>query len=190
MNEFDPQDYGATFAPLLSGNRGCELGPGRACEEVHAQLSQLTIDNAFASRTIVDRDMAKCCLSGIWLLHNYLDESHTISQDIQSNSGSYWHGIMHRREPDYANAKYWFRRVGAHAIFDPLCVAVKYRVQSMHVGADADFLASQARWDPFRFVDLCQSASGATSDNVELCRAVAQMEWELLFDYCFRQAIT
>ena len=53
--------------------------------------------------------MAACCLAGVWLLHDYLDESHTISQRIDTPSGSFWHGIMHRREGDFSNAKYWFR---------------------------------------------------------------------------------
>ena len=45
--------------------------------------------------------MAACCLCGLWLLHDFLDESHSLSQEITTDTGSYWHGIMHRREPDY-----------------------------------------------------------------------------------------
>ena len=60
--------------------------------------------------------MAEGCLAGLWLLYDFLDESHTISQSLDTLEGSYWHGIMHRREPDYENAKYWFRRVPVHPI--------------------------------------------------------------------------
>ena len=64
--------------------------------------------------------MAACCIAGVWLLHDFLDESHTISQGIDTPSGSFWHAIMHRREGDFSNAKYWFRRVGQHPVFDAL----------------------------------------------------------------------
>ncbi|MBT3911819.1 MAG: hypothetical protein HOF22_01330, partial [Verrucomicrobia bacterium] len=62
-------------------------------------------------------DLAK---AAALLWHDHLDESHTVSQDIGSADGSFLHGIMHRREPDYPNAKYWFRRVGDHPCFPAL----------------------------------------------------------------------
>ncbi|MCH7686784.1 MAG: hypothetical protein IH899_08905, partial [Planctomycetes bacterium] len=62
--------------------------------------------------------------AGLLLIHDYLDESHTLSQSIQGegrhSAGDYWHAIMHRREPDDSNSKYWFRRVGEHPIFAAL----------------------------------------------------------------------
>ena len=90
----------------------------------------MSIDEAFVhaapgrSPRIADREMASCCLAGVWLLHDYLDESHNISQRIDTPEGSYWHAIMHRREGDFSNAKYWYRHVGEHPVFD----AVRQRV--------------------------------------------------------------
>ena len=49
-------------------------------------------------------------LAGLWLWHDALEESHAIAQAIITSSGSLWHAILHRREGDYSNAKYWYER--------------------------------------------------------------------------------
>ena len=66
------------------------------------------------------------CRAGLWLAFDYLDESHEISQGLPTAEGSYWHAILHRREPDAANSNYWWRRVGDHPVFAQLAgVAVE-----------------------------------------------------------------
>src|SRR4029077_769109 len=120
-----------------------------------------------------DAEMAACCVSAVWLLHDCLDESHIISQDIGTTSGSFLHAIMHRREGDFSNAKYWFRRVGHHPVIDELA-------------ANAHEL--NGAFDPAAFVDACQTALRSGGAAADFCRRVQQLEWELLFDHSYRRA--
>lgn len=126
-----------------------------------------------------DRDFAMACVAGLWLYHDFLDESHSISQDLDTAEGSYWHALMHRREADYSNAKYWFRRVGEHAVFPTLADAA--RGFSLKLRSE--------RWNPFDFVDLCEKHTGTGTPEEALVRRVQQKEWELLFDWCYQRAI-
>lgn len=164
MSEFDPTAYGPILEPLLSIDRDRALDAGLPDRAWRDQLDELTVDLAFEHTTVVDQEMAEACLSGVWLLHDFLDVSHAISQSIDTPEGSFWHGIMHRREGDFSNAKYWFRRVGAHPVLDEL----------------PD--------DPFDFVDRCQQAQ-RTGQGVDACRAAQQAEWERLFDWCYQHAL-
>ena len=189
MFDFPGQDYGNVVGSLLDPDRLCELGPGSPVPETHSRLQQLTTRELLGDRPAADSQMAACCLAGLWLWYDYLDESHSISQGISSTSGSYWHGIMHRREPDYPNSKYWFRRVGDHPIFPRLRDAAAELVSATAPNCGADDLVSQAEWDPFRFVDLCQHASGTATALEELCRRIARIEWYLLFDFCWNRAM-
>lgn len=167
-------EYGPVFGELVTVDRRRPLDAGTPDQANCDRLRALTLDSAFAHARVLDRDAAKCCLSAVWLLYDFLDESHTISQGIPTAEGSFWHGIMHRREGDFSNAKYWFRKVGEHPVYltlaeDPLC----------------EFDA----WDPFAFVDACQQALRSGGEALQLCEALQQREWELLFDYCYRAAI-
>lgn len=186
MQPFDPAKYGPKVAELLSDNRLCELGPGRPNSLAKPLLDGLQPEDVVPNHS--DRDMAECCVAGLWLWHDYLDRSHDFSQEIHSTSGSLWHGIMHRREPDYSNAKYWYRRVGDHPIFVDLHEVAIELGQTHNVTAEAAELVRQPSWDPYGFVDLCASVARGRSDDGQFCREVARSEWQLLFDYCFENA--
>lgn len=172
MQSFDPHAYGPVLAPLVDVERRRPLGPGSENQSALGALRQLSVAEAFAHTTLADDEMARCTLAGVWLLHDFLDRSHSISQGVETATGSYWHGIMHRREGDFSNAKYWFRRVGAH----PALVDVESAATAL--GYD--------RWDPYDFVDACESASAGGDRS--LCEQVQQAEWEILLDYCYRRA--
>jgi hypothetical protein len=95
--------------------------------------------------------------SAIWLYVDELHRSHEISQKIAGEVGAYWHGIMHRREGDFWNSKYWFRQ------------------------AKSLWAAGGEGWDPCAFVDRVESAEGKNPlDLVEMQR----QEWKALFTYC------
>src|SRR6476659_710378 len=108
--QFDPHGYGPAFAPLLETDRRRPLDSGRPDSRARSALKKLEAKSAFghAATQLADAEMAACCMSGVWLLHDCLDESHSISQGIDTTSGSFWHAIMHSREGDFSNAKYWF----------------------------------------------------------------------------------
>ncbi len=184
---FDAITYGDVFAELISEKRLNPLDGGEENTAANSALNALTVRSAFAGQTVVDEDMANACVSGVWLYHNFLDASHTISQGIHTATGSYWHGIMHRREPDFSNSKYWFRKVGHHAIFGDLCKAAA-RIAS-GVSNAPEILTTQANWDALAFVDLCADALEGRSAHDALCREIQLREWELLFDYSYRKAV-
>lgn len=181
--------YSALIAELLAEARLIPLGPGKPNEAMRQALSSLQADKLFGDRPVRDRDMAACCLAGLWLYHDFLDESHTVSQQIHTTSGSYWHGIMHRREPDTDNAKYWFHRVGKHPIFERLRAEAAKLADIASLDKHAKFLAEQKEWDPFAFIDLCEACRDDGSTTEMLCRQIQRREWELLFDYCYQAAV-
>jgi hypothetical protein len=160
--------YSPAIRLLLAEPRLPELGPGRPNDSVRPTLATLTPLTAFDLPG--DRSMAMACISGLWLLHDFLDESHTISQDLDTPTGSYWHGLMHRREPDAPNAKYWFRHLGSHPVFALL---------------EKEF---GKRWDPFEFIDRCEACRGQGGDEETACRQIQLREWQILFEWCYERA--
>ena len=186
MARFDPAHYAAPVAALLEAPRLMPLDGGAPNAAAFDQLSGLDETRLCDGHPVRDREMARACLAGLWLYYDFLDESHRISQSLHGREGSYWHGIMHRREGDYANAKYWFRRTGAHPIHEALSRSARALVRG--TGADATLGAVAKAWEPGAFVDLCEAANAGRNDAADLCRKIQEREWQLLFDYCYRRA--
>jgi len=184
VTDFLTSKYGPAFEALIDTSRVAAIDEGIANRDLYASLQKLSLDNAFID-PIIDEDYAAACISGVWLWNDFLDESHTISQEIHTTTGSFWHAIMHRRERDYSNSKYWFRKVSYHEVFD----AVAQRAVLLAGGTDQYGLLDGENWDPYVFVDLCQQAANGDSAVLSYCQAVTRVEWELLFDYCYNRAL-
>ncbi len=188
MSTFDPAAYGPAIEKLLRPPRLPALAVDTPPTPMRAQLKALQTDEAFAPFRIRNRSMADACRAGLWLLFDFLDEAHGISQELDTPEGSYWHAIVHRREPDANNAKYWYRKVGTHAIFEPLRQRAA-QLAGERPPQQAVFLARQAAWDPIAFVDLCAAFLAGAAPCEDLCRHIQRAEWDLLFDYCHQKAV-
>jgi len=137
-------------------------------------------------------------LAGLYQVHDFLDESHSCSQQIEGEgrdqSGDYWHGIMHRREPDASNAKYWFRRLGRHPVFEALAVEAEGILSGCAAPDAAKWsrrLAGSKGWDPAAFIDLCENCR--ESGEPELEGAARRIQWAemlLLLRHTHRDTLT
>ena len=175
------------------------LAPSEAWDsELTDRIQDISLEALFDGQPVKDSRMGYALQSGLLLWNDALDASHTISQGLESRTGSYWHGIMHRREPDYSNAKYWFGRVGVHPTFPALRERALVLLQSGSTESDslADYAEAVEKtedWDAFRFVDWCQAADGdgSTPEAVKsFLQAVQVEEIKLLLNYSYQQALT
>ena len=166
--------------------------------------SKLTVDTGTSPRakellggvtpaqllTVPVRDVAaaNAMLAGLWLWHDALHECHEIAQDLIGPTGSFWHAIMHRREGDFSNAKYWYARCADHRalrLISALALDVAGREtmdsQLLHVVA--------GEFDPAAFVDLVADVVNAPADprRPAIVR-LQQIEWEALFQHCAYEA--
>ncbi len=180
---FDAALYGEGIARILEldggGNRLIPLvARGTSSEEARRILTSAPVNELFPQAAA-----PRGALAGLWLYFSCFEEAHQVAQDDASAEGSFWHGILHRQEPDSGNAAYWFRRVGTHPVFSSL---VNETAQIIEQYPDAEFRPT-VKWDPFGFILFCERAReqpGSSSEKAAL--EIQRTEWQLLFDYCAR----
>ncbi len=160
-----------------------QTGSAEAGDILHAISSADLVEGAVKSA-----EDAACLHSALWLWHDYLDESHTISQKIENATGSFWHAIMHRREGDFGNSKYWYAKCGAHPILRTLAAQARDIVSQ--APADKSLVKlTMTNWNGAAFVDFVQSVHESPSDpRYAIAVTLQQLEWRTLFDYCTRLA--
>lgn len=160
-------------------------GPGNeAARTVLADISSRDLIDG----PVVREDEADALLAAFWLRYDWLDQSHTISQGIESSTGSLWHAIMHRREGDFSNSKYWYRKTDDHPAYATLAAKAAEVVNPFP--ADKSVFRITARgWDPHSFVDLVEAVNNKPSDpRHRLAVRLQEIEWQVLFEHCTRAA--
>ncbi|MFC0216359.1 hypothetical protein ACFFK0_28580 [Paenibacillus chartarius] len=133
--------------------------------------------------------------SGLHLWNGSLDASHSLSQELETPLGSYWHGIMHRMEGDYGNANYWFARAGKHSFHLELQKAAAAhltayvnegrRNEPIGLLGKLEALQHAPVWTPATFtaaVELCVHSPGSAARSV--LEQIQYEEIKLLVMYC------
>lgn len=128
-----------------------------------------------------DAREAGCAQSGLLLLLGGWEQCHEAAQNVEGSTGSYWHAIAHRMEPDFPNSGYWFRRVGTHPIFEPLRDSAATIADAT---ADENWSVPEV-WDPIVFLRLYEEACKRKgSARHRLAEDIQALEWRLLFEWC------
>jgi hypothetical protein len=112
---------------------------------------------------------ARCTRSLLFLAAGGLDQAHRIVQEISTSDGAYIHGMVHRIDDDFDNARYWFRRAGAIPAAPEM-----YR----RAAANSETIANHPSWNPFVVTDLLERSR--TGEVTEELRAVLTIEFEVL----------
>ncbi|MCA8987067.1 MAG: hypothetical protein KDA78_05470 [Planctomycetaceae bacterium] len=124
----------------------------RCTSEIRNRLKQIC--SQIPARFPQHRADADAVCAGLYQWYDDLDRSHTYAQSAEHQgrhrAGDYWHQIMHRREGDAWNSKYWCRQTGHHPVHDLMAdLAADSDEWKIHAGGN---------WTPERFVDFCSEA--------------------------------
>jgi hypothetical protein len=132
-------------------------------------------------KAVGELQIPEAARSGLYLYCGCWDDAHSAADSVDHPDGYFWHGIVHRQEPDPGNAAYWFRKTRVHPIFPRL------GEEAAECGYEIEPAASGRAWDPFAFIEYCESARGRPGSKEEqVAMKVQLIEWQLLFDYCAR----
>lgn len=165
------------------------LGYSPKCESTRRAIEKLLVDKISIGGGNSKKTSETLALSGLWLLAGELDRSHSLSQSIETAEGAYWHGIMHRREGDFWNSKYWFRRVGNHAVLAELAETMTSHGQQLEAAGLSCSALVCSRTLAASLVDLCQAAMlEKQNDLVPQLELICWWEWQLLFRYSLLQS--
>jgi hypothetical protein len=175
------------FQALLQTDELPSLGPQkRLSRKSSVELEKAF--NVFFRSTKIAPQQQQLVRALVLLWNDHLDESHRIAQDIETPDGAFLHGIMHRREPDYGNAKYWFHRVGKHPTFPAIA---GHAVEAANSDAEQKLLTkivgdlSGPEWDPFAFIDACERARSTSPLDQQFLQRLQEIEAQvLLLHFC------
>jgi hypothetical protein len=171
-----------TLRDLLMTPELAALGPGpREGVQPEAALRRQVQSALRESRLNSERQQLVTALVLLW--HDHLEPAHLIAQNITGSNGSFVHAIMHRREADYGNAKYWFARVGDHPAMPLIAERVKALLVAQPLSDSHSKLVRNGNWDAVAFVDLCDEAARKTGVSSKVLMEIQKIETEVLLEY-------
>ncbi|MBT4136607.1 MAG: hypothetical protein HOE48_01770, partial [Candidatus Latescibacteria bacterium] len=159
----------------------------------------------FSEHILVSQIHGDLVRNALYQKNDDLDTAHQICQTIGKTADApeicYWHGLIHRREPDFKNAHSWFQKSRNLAANNQLYQAtynfLQRAIQMPDYGDTREValqfwqhLRNQGTWDALYFLNLCESAiENKNSDLQKLLEDIQAIEFETLFQWTFQKAI-
>jgi hypothetical protein len=125
------------------------------------------------------RGAKRHALSGlVHLWHDHWHEAHALAQAFEGDPDcDLVHYLLHRRESDASNSRYWARSAGNHSAYTPIAAAVAPILAST---AWEKRLVKNAKWMPEAFIDAaCRHPQDPILIRVQAVEMIAilQMWW-------------
>jgi len=153
--------------------------------ELQEKINSIDVSDLFHPEKVGDRNCANAFKSGLLIWNDCEHEAHTIAQGIPTAEGSYFHAIIHRREPDIWNSNYWFRKAGDHPVF-----SLVYDFVYQNVPDDIKSrLLTENRWDPVTFNVLVEEAQKKGPSTDSDLTAIQHAELLFLLAHSYRHSI-
>ena len=148
--------------------------------DLPSKIRDASDDTISGGKAIADAKAFALVRGALLCAADALDAAHRIFQDDPSDLGSYWHGVMHRREGDFDNARYWFRRAGRLPVFGRMHEAAAQVSPTM---------ARQSGWDGYVLTGLCEQAKFGDHGAISECVGLQRVEFDELLAYCWRKGV-
>jgi hypothetical protein len=192
MQQKSPQNIPAGLDPrvfsIWKGAMGTLVGP-----KVNGIVAGIVPKLIEAVDAKTNQGNAQASLhAGLWLLADDLPQAHAICQDVPDAYGSAWHAHLHRREGDFSNAKYWWRRASDVKWQAPGEAPLHEQVSELLENTPPELLGWRSdvrrQYDPSKFVDLVEKFPDAEGRVGEILVTVQRLEWASLFLECYAAA--
>lgn len=181
--------YGKFLTGTIEQAPQMPLDTGAAVAWPERELLRSEPAAAFELGSAPEPGAAALCEAGLLVHYNQIDAAHAIVAERSDPSGCLWHAIIHRREGDYPNARYWVQRAGNHPVYSYIAQGAGAILAQME-GLNTTQLSAQINnWDATLFVKLCERALDERGALEQFCLQVQDLEWQVLFHYCHQQAV-
>jgi hypothetical protein len=159
--------YSAFITDFLRRVQLPRLSPGKPLPDKEL-IQQITAAKEYEISRATG-PQASCARGLLLLAAGDLDQAHRTVQELPTPDAAYIHGVIHRIDDDFSNARYWFRRAGIHPAGTEM-----YR----RAAVCSPTVARHSIWDSIQVTDMVE-ASRTVGVTDEL-RAILTIEFEEL----------
>jgi hypothetical protein len=114
-----------------------------------------------------------------------IERAHEIVQSGSTSMDRYLHGVVHRIEGDYWNAKYWFQQINDRQLLAKVSDTISKAPDSLEIfelSKSLGIFDDRGQFSPQCWVDAQAALTNTSSpSDRELIQRVAQVEWETLW---------